>query len=99
MNKPDTAASERHSEEAEGSAHKADASASAAMAPGSVIGHALISADDVEDAKFVEQSLGGDAHAFEALFLKYRQRVFTVAWRLLRDEDAALDVVQDAFVK
>lgn len=54
---------------------------------------------DLEDARWVEQALGGDAQAFEGLFLKYRQRVFAVAWRLLRDEDKALDVVQDAFVK
>jgi RNA polymerase sigma-70 factor (ECF subfamily) len=40
-----------------------------------------------------------DAAAFEKLFLKYRQRVFGAAWRVLHDEDAALDVVQDAFVR
>ncbi|HLX64974.1 MAG TPA: sigma-70 family RNA polymerase sigma factor [Planctomycetota bacterium] len=68
-------------------------------APGSVIGHALVTPDDVQDAAWVEKAVGGDAQAFESLFLKYRQRVFTVAWRLLRDEDSALDVVQDAFVK
>ncbi len=43
--------------------------------------------------------MDGDPAAFEQLFVKYRQRAFAVAWRLLRDEDAALDVVQDAFVR
>jgi len=52
-----------------------------------------------EDGRWVEQALNGDAQAFEALFTKHRQGVFAVAWRLLRDEDKALDVVQDAFVK
>ncbi|MCY3021102.1 MAG: sigma-70 family RNA polymerase sigma factor [Planctomycetota bacterium] len=47
----------------------------------------------------VEKAASGDAEAFEKLFTKYRQRVFAVAWRLLHDEDAALDVVQDAFVR
>ncbi len=54
---------------------------------------------DAEDSSLVEASLGGKAEAFEQLFTKYRQRVFAVAWRLLRDEDAAMDVVQDAFVR
>lgn len=56
-------------------------------------------AGDAEDAALVEQTLQGRAEAFETLFVKHRQRVFASAWRLLRDEDAALDVVQDAFVK
>jgi RNA polymerase sigma-70 factor, ECF subfamily len=54
---------------------------------------------DAEDPVLVEKSVAGDSEAFEKLFLKYKQRVFAVAWRLLRDEDAALDVVQDAFVR
>jgi RNA polymerase sigma-70 factor (ECF subfamily) len=52
-----------------------------------------------DDVPLVERALQGQAEAFEALFLKHRQRVFSVAWRLLRNEDAALDVVQDAFVR
>ncbi|HYG73539.1 MAG TPA: sigma-70 family RNA polymerase sigma factor [Planctomycetota bacterium] len=61
---------------------------------------ALTSANfDAEDTALVEKAVAGDAEAFEKLFLKYRQRVFAVAWRLLRDEDSALDVVQDAFVR
>jgi len=54
---------------------------------------------DAEDSALVEQALAGKAEAFETLFTKHRQRLFAVAWRLLRDEDAALDVVQDAFVR
>jgi len=54
---------------------------------------------DAEDPILVEKAVGGDSEAFEKLFLKYRQRLFAVAWRLLRDEDAALDIVQDAFVR
>jgi RNA polymerase sigma-70 factor (ECF subfamily) len=52
-----------------------------------------------EDRLLVEKTMGGDAQAFEELFIKYRQRVFGTAWRIVRDEDAALDVVQDAFVR
>ncbi|MBE7467196.1 MAG: RNA polymerase sigma factor [Planctomycetes bacterium] len=54
---------------------------------------------DPEDGPLVERALGGDAEAFERLFVKYRQRVYAAAWRVLHDEEAALDVVQDAFVK
>jgi RNA polymerase sigma-70 factor (ECF subfamily) len=54
---------------------------------------------DAEDIVLVEQTLNGVKDSFEKLFTKYRQRVFAVAWRLVRDEDAALDVVQDAFVR
>ena len=56
-------------------------------------------APDTEDAALVEKCVAGQNEAFEQLFVKYRQRVFAVAWRLLRDEDAALDVVQDAFIR
>jgi RNA polymerase sigma-70 factor (ECF subfamily) len=52
-----------------------------------------------DDLQLVERCLSGDNQAFERLFVKHRQPLFAVAWRLLRDEDAALDVVQDAFVK
>ena len=55
--------------------------------------------EDSEDKELVERAVEGDAQAFERLFTKYRQRLFGVAWRVLRNEDAALDVVQDAFVK
>jgi len=54
---------------------------------------------DAEDVALVEQSLSGNSEAFEKLFVKYRQRAFAVAWRLVRNEDSALDVVQDAFVR
>lgn len=54
---------------------------------------------DAEDQELVAKAVAGDAEAFEKLFLKHKQRVFATAWRLLRDEDAALDIVQDAFIR
>lgn len=57
------------------------------------------SPESEEDTQLVERCLGGDNQAFEQLFVKHRQQLFAVCWRLLHDEDAALDVVQDAFVK
>ena len=55
--------------------------------------------DDPEDGLLVERAVKGEAEAFETLFTKHRQRLFAVAWRLMHDEDAALDVVQEAFVR
>ncbi len=86
MNKPETAASNFRSDEAHLTVRPAEAPQ-------------VRGGDDLEDARWVEQALDGDSQAFEKLFTKHRQRVFGVAWRLLRDEDKALDVVQDAFVK
>lgn len=54
---------------------------------------------EADDGPVVERAVKGDGSAFEELFTRHRQRVFAAAWRLLRDEDAALDVVQDAFLK
>jgi len=73
------------------------ASEGAASAKASTSGLAVPA--DAEDSRLVERSLAGEAEAFEQLFTKHRQRLFSVAWRLLHDEDSALDVVQDAFVK
>lgn len=52
-----------------------------------------------DDSVLVAETLAGKAEAYEKLFVKYRQRVFASAWRLLRDEDAALDVLQDAYIR
>ena len=89
MNKPEMAASNLRSDP--------PPPAPPADIPPAVVGQG--GGNDVEDARWVEQALNGDSAAFESLFLKHRQGVFAVAWRLLRDEDKALDVVQDAFVK
>jgi RNA polymerase sigma-70 factor (ECF subfamily) len=41
----------------------------------------------------------GDQEAFADLVDLYQQRFYRIAYRVLGDPDAALDVVQDAFVK
>lgn len=92
MNNPGTAASNSQPEPSEG-AHLQEHRRIGTPEQSAAVG------DDAEDAKLVERALNKDNDAFETLFNKYRQRVFNVSWRLLRDEDGALDVVQDAFVK
>lgn len=53
-------------------------------------------ADD--DAELVALSREGDLRAFETLVGKYRNRIFTLAYRILGDYDDAAEVAQDAFV-
>jgi len=51
------------------------------------------------DAEAVERARGGDHAAFRVLVERYQGRVFGLALRVLRDEEQARDVVQDAFLK
>ncbi len=41
---------------------------------------------------------GGDADAFETLYLRYRDWVAALAYRFTGDSDATLDVLQEAFL-
>ena len=52
-----------------------------------------------EDSELVERCRAGDLSAFEPLVEKYRQRVWRLAFQLLRDREEAWDVAQEAFVR
>lgn len=54
---------------------------------------------DVDDADLVAAARGGDRAAFETLFQRYHRRAYTLALGVVRSQDDALDVVQDAFIK
>ena len=54
---------------------------------------------DVDDAALVERCRAGDVSAFEPLVEKYRQRVWRLAYNVLRDREEAWDVAQEAFIK
>ncbi len=54
---------------------------------------------DEEDRKSVRQFTAGDSAGFEALYLKYRERVFAVLLRTLRDREDALEGTQEVFIK
>jgi RNA polymerase sigma-70 factor, ECF subfamily len=53
----------------------------------------------LDDNQAVEQALAGNLEAFNQLVLEYQRLAFSVAYRMLQDEDAASDAVQDSFVK
>ena len=55
--------------------------------------------DPVDDRELVESARKGDRDAFRTLFERYHRRAYALAFGVLRNQDDALDVVQDAFIK
>ena len=53
----------------------------------------------VDDRDLVEAARRGDRDAFKTLFERYHRRAYALAFGVLRHQDDALDVVQDAFIK
>jgi RNA polymerase sigma-70 factor (ECF subfamily) len=54
---------------------------------------------DAEERDLIQRCQAGDVGAFEPLVEKYRQRVWRLAYQVLRDREEAWDCVQDAFVR
>jgi RNA polymerase sigma-70 factor (ECF subfamily) len=54
---------------------------------------------DSDDSALVARCRAGDLTAFEPLVEKYRQRVWRLAFQVLRDREEAWDVAQEAFVR
>jgi RNA polymerase sigma-70 factor (ECF subfamily) len=55
--------------------------------------------DPVDDRALVESAQRGDRDAFKTLFERYHRRAYALAFGMLRHQDDAMDVVQDAFIK
>ncbi|HWW00668.1 MAG TPA: sigma-70 family RNA polymerase sigma factor [Candidatus Acidoferrum sp.] len=55
-------------------------------------------ADTTLDAELVQRAKAGDLNAFEALTTRYEQRVYSLALRMLRQEQDAEDVTQQTFL-
>lgn len=53
----------------------------------------------VEDADLVGLSARGDGAAFETIMRRYNQRLFRTARSIVRNDDAAEDVVQEAWMQ
>ena len=49
------------------------------------------------DEELIELANRGEAEAFEALYLRYREWVYRLAWRFTGDREDALDVLQETF--
>jgi len=52
-----------------------------------------------DDALLVRQVLAGESQSYAALVSKYQAGLYRYALGMVRDSDAAADLVQDAFVK
>jgi RNA polymerase sigma-70 factor (ECF subfamily) len=52
-----------------------------------------------EDRALVERVQAGDREAFRALVLRHQRRAFAIAMALVRDENDANELVQDAFLR
>jgi len=52
-----------------------------------------------DERELIERCLAGDTSAFEPLVERYRQRVWRLAYQLLRDREEAWDCAQEAFVR
>jgi len=53
----------------------------------------------VDDLELVQAARRGDRDAFRTLFERYHRRAYGLAHGVLRNQDDALDVVQEAFIK
>jgi len=51
-----------------------------------------------DEQKIVEQARDGDVNAFDILIQRYQDQVYSVAYRLVGNEDDAADVAQDVFL-
>ena len=51
------------------------------------------------DPQLVEWSRGGDMEAFEELVARHRDKIFARAILMVRNEEEALDLSQEAWVK
>lgn len=53
----------------------------------------------MEERKWIEQILAGDAQSFSYLIAKYEKMAYTLAFRLMGNREEAEEVTQDAFIK
>jgi RNA polymerase sigma-70 factor, ECF subfamily len=59
----------------------------------------LNSLRDLPDPELVERAQRGEILAFEALLRRYNRRLFRISRSILRDDDAAEDAVQEAYIQ
>jgi len=52
-----------------------------------------------QEYAIVQQVLGGDTNAFEALMMEYEKKIYNVALRMLGNSEDAADMTQEAFIK
>ena len=53
----------------------------------------------MEDAKLARAAATGDRAAMDALIKRYRRLVYSIAWKITLNEEDAMDVAQNVFLK
>jgi RNA polymerase sigma-70 factor (ECF subfamily) len=53
----------------------------------------------MQDIDLIHQYVNGDDTAFEALFIKHKDRVYTSIYVIVKDHEVADDIFQDTFIK
>ncbi|MEM1173458.1 MAG: RNA polymerase sigma factor RpoE [Pseudomonadota bacterium] len=54
---------------------------------------------DTSDAQLVKRVQSGEKDAFDLLVLKYQHKIVNLVMRYVRDQEQALDITQEAFIK
>jgi RNA polymerase sigma-70 factor (ECF subfamily) len=54
---------------------------------------------EADDQRLVEACRSGDRQAFRLLMQRYQRKVYSIAYGFLRNQEDALDVVQESFIK
>ena len=54
---------------------------------------------DVREKRLIERAKAGDEKSFESLILSCRSKAYNIALRYLKNEEDALDVLQESFIK
>ena len=54
---------------------------------------------ELDDRRLVERLQAGDESAYRLLVAHYKQRLFKLAYGIVQEEEEALDIVQDVFIK
>jgi RNA polymerase sigma-70 factor, ECF subfamily len=65
----------------------------------SVSGDGLGESVEQDDIAFVRRCQKGDARAFEQLVIKYRNKVFSMIYGMVQNEQDAWDLAQEGFIK
>ena len=73
--------------------------AEAGAAPGSEVERPHAGSGGSADRELVRQAQRGSHAAFEELVRRHSERAFRAAYRIVRDEELARDVVQEALIK
>lgn len=58
-----------------------------------------VTADNLPDSLLVAKAKSGDWSAFECLFWRYHERIYTFVWHYLRHPQASEDATQEVFVR